>query len=144
MIRSMRSSAFLRFRRARFPLAGVVLALAVEGFAQAARAGDSDKAVARAHYETATRLYEIREYDKALLEYKSAYLAQPDPAFLFNIVAPTAIAQVFDPVAGTFRTTGSMGTARYQPTATLLLNGMVLVAGGSSSGGYLLSAELYK
>ena len=85
MIRPMRSSAFLRFRRARFPLAGVVIALAVGGFAQAARAGDSDKAVARAHYETATRLYEIREYDKALLEYKSAYLAQPDPAFLFNI-----------------------------------------------------------
>ena len=85
MIRSMRSSAFLRFGRARFPLAGVVLSLALAGFAQTARAGDNDKAVARAHYETATRLYDIREYDKALLEYKSAYLAQPDPAFLFNI-----------------------------------------------------------
>jgi tetratricopeptide (TPR) repeat protein len=85
MIRPMRSAVFLRFRRARFPLAGVVLALALAGFAQTAKAGDSDKAVARAHYETATRLYEIREYDKALIEYKSAYLAQPDPAFLFNI-----------------------------------------------------------
>jgi tetratricopeptide (TPR) repeat protein len=85
MIRFMRSSAFLRFGRERFSLAGVVLAFALAGFAQTARAGDNDKAVARAHYETATRLYEIREYDKALLEYKSAYLAQPDPAFLFNI-----------------------------------------------------------
>ena len=62
----------------------------------------------------------------------------------YDGVAPTAIAQVFDPVAGTFKTTGSMATARYQPTATSLLNGTVLVAGGSSSGGYLLSAELYK
>jgi hypothetical protein len=48
-------------------------------------AADSDKAVARGHYETATRLYELREYGKALDEYKAAYLAKPDPAFLFNI-----------------------------------------------------------
>jgi len=50
-----------------------------------AEASDNSRATAKARYETATRLYEIREYDKALLEYKSAYLAQPDPAFLFNI-----------------------------------------------------------
>jgi tetratricopeptide (TPR) repeat protein len=48
-------------------------------------AGEGDKAVARAHYETATRLYEIREYADALKEYKAAYLARPDAAFLFNI-----------------------------------------------------------
>jgi hypothetical protein len=46
---------------------------------------ESDKTVARAHYETATRLYDLREYSKALDEYKAAYLAKPDPAFLFNI-----------------------------------------------------------
>jgi hypothetical protein len=46
---------------------------------------ENDKAVARAHYETATRLYELREYAKALDEYKAAYMAKPDPAFLFNI-----------------------------------------------------------
>jgi hypothetical protein len=49
------------------------------------RAAESDKAIARAHYETATRLYEVREYAEALKEYKSAYVAKPDPAFLFNI-----------------------------------------------------------
>jgi tetratricopeptide (TPR) repeat protein len=48
-------------------------------------AGESDKVVARAHYETASRLYEIREYADALKEYKAAYVAKPDPAFLFNI-----------------------------------------------------------
>jgi tetratricopeptide (TPR) repeat protein len=55
------------------------------GLCGSAMGGESDKAAARARYETATRLYDIRDYDKALLEFKSAYLIQPDPAFLFNI-----------------------------------------------------------
>lgn len=50
-----------------------------------ANGGDNDKATAKSHYATATRLYEIREYEKALAEYKAAYVALPDPAFLFNI-----------------------------------------------------------
>jgi tetratricopeptide (TPR) repeat protein len=44
-----------------------------------------DKAMARAHYETAARLYDVGEYDRALVEFKDAYVAKPDPAFLFNI-----------------------------------------------------------
>jgi tetratricopeptide (TPR) repeat protein len=44
-----------------------------------------DKASARAHYETAARLYDVGEYDRALVEFKEAYVAKPDPAFLFNI-----------------------------------------------------------
>jgi tetratricopeptide (TPR) repeat protein len=47
--------------------------------------GDDGKVAAKAHYEAATRLYDIREYTKALEEYKAAYLAKPDAAFLFNI-----------------------------------------------------------
>src|SRR5512143_941496 len=46
---------------------------------------DADKAAAKAHYEAATRLYDIKEWAKALDEYKAAYLSKPDPAFLFNI-----------------------------------------------------------
>jgi hypothetical protein len=39
--------------------------------------------------------------------------------------------------------TGSMGTARAFPTATLLPNGKVLLAGGSNFSGTLRTAELY-
>jgi tetratricopeptide (TPR) repeat protein len=83
-MRAMRKSVFSRPRGGRFFVAVVLVVFAVGAWVPAAKAGDR-RATAKAHYETATRLYDIREYDKALREYKSAYLAQPDPAFLFNI-----------------------------------------------------------
>jgi hypothetical protein len=42
-----------------------------------------------------------------------------------------------------FLATGSMSIARSDATATLLNNGMVLIAGGLASGAYLSEAELY-
>jgi tetratricopeptide (TPR) repeat protein len=84
-MRVMLKSVFARCRRGRLSLAGVVVVLSPGGSGQIAQGGENDKVTAKAHYEKGTRLYEIREYDKALLEYKAAYLAQPDPAFLFNI-----------------------------------------------------------
>src|SRR5438874_1228212 len=45
--------------------------------------------------------------------------------------------------SGTWTPTGSLNTARYLHAASLLPNGMVLVAGGSGDAGVLASAELY-
>src|SRR5439155_3676182 len=44
---------------------------------------------------------------------------------------------------GTWSTTGSLNTGRDYHTATLLPNGMVLVAGGQNNSDFLASAELY-
>src|SRR5262249_41594454 len=46
-----------------------------------------------------------------------------------------ASAELFDPVAGTFSTTGEMITPRRLPTATLLADGRVLIAGGFLNNG---------
>jgi hypothetical protein len=60
-----------------------------------------------------------------------------------------ASAELYDPATGTFTATGNMTTPRYQHTATLLNNGMVLISGGHtysvgvSGVNDLDSAELY-
>ncbi|MFL6417205.1 MAG: kelch repeat-containing protein [Bryobacteraceae bacterium] len=54
-------------------------------------------------------------------------------------------AELYDPATGTWAATGSLGQGRLSHTATLLPNGMVLVAGGQDIGSNsLASAELYE
>ena len=52
-------------------------------------------------------------------------------------------AELYDPASGSWTATGSLNTARFYHTATLLPNGKVLVAGGYGNSGDLTSAELY-
>jgi hypothetical protein len=61
--------------------------------------------------------------------------------FLFAIGGhgPLAMAQS----AGTFTATGNMTTGRDNHTATLLLDGRVLIAGGQDDSSFLSSAEIY-
>jgi hypothetical protein len=53
-------------------------------------------------------------------------------------------AELYNPATGTFTTTGSLNEGRFQHTATLLNNGMVLITGGFGPNEVpLTSAELY-
>ena len=66
-------------------VAALMTAIPLAFAGDAGKGSDPSKAAALAHFETAGRLYDVREYGHALEEYKAAYLAKPDPAFLFNI-----------------------------------------------------------
>jgi len=52
----------------------------------------------------------------------------------------TASAEIYDPATSIFSPTGDMTTGRIEPTATLLLDGTVLILGGDIS---MSSAEIY-
>ena len=52
-------------------------------------------------------------------------------------------AELYDPASGTWTATGSLDSTHSKHTATLLPNGMVLIAGGYRKYGISASAELY-
>ena len=57
----------------------------------------------------------------------------------------SASAEVYDPTSGSFIVTGNLSTARQVHTATLIPNGMVLIAGGfTDANPGLTSAEIYQ
>ena len=52
-------------------------------------------------------------------------------------------AELYDPASGIWSEAVPLSEPRGSPTATLLFNGQVLVAGGENDNGLLLSTELY-
>ena len=58
-------------------------------------------------------------------------------------IASLASAELYDPTSGAWTATGGLNLGRYQHTATLLPNGLVLAAGGYGNFGLPASAELY-
>jgi N-acetylneuraminic acid mutarotase len=86
----------------------------------------------------------------AAREYHTATLL-PDGKVLVagGLTGPTnsvtiSSAELYNPISGTWTTTGSMTTNRYAHTATLLPNGKVLAVGGNNLGvGFHRTAELY-
>jgi hypothetical protein len=63
----------------------------------------------------------------------------------FGVGAGDASAELYNPAAGTWVNTGSLNTGRYFDTATLMPNGIVLIAAGdySEASGDLAGAELF-
>src|SRR5438045_986710 len=68
--------------------------------------------------------------------------AVADP-LLSGLAPVAALSSSDEPAGGTWTATGSLNTARYYHTATLLTNGKVLVAAGWDGFNPFTSAELY-
>ena len=66
-------------------LVGERPAIGAPGPALATPASENQVAEAKQHYAAATKFYDLAEYEGALREFKEAYRAVEDPAFLFNI-----------------------------------------------------------
>jgi tetratricopeptide (TPR) repeat protein len=66
-------------------VAGVVLLAAWLSAGQPARAADPRTESARQHSAQGDAYYKLEKYSNAIGEYEQAYLAKPDPSFLYNI-----------------------------------------------------------
>jgi N-acetylneuraminic acid mutarotase len=60
-----------------------------------------------------------------------------------NVYGDHTSVELYDPTTGTWSFTGDIDQERDSPTATLLANGKVLLAGGDDKNGPLASVELY-
>lgn len=64
---------------------GALLLLALSGFAGGAKPDEAKRAQARLEYDAGLKHYNLRDFDKALDKFRTAYLLVGEPALLFNI-----------------------------------------------------------
>jgi hypothetical protein len=85
------------------------------------------------------------EFIAVLLPSKKVLVAGGCTSYNVNgCVAVTTAAEVYDPTAGTWTSTGAMRAGRMAMTGTVLLNGKALIAGGQTAASDALgSSELY-
>jgi hypothetical protein len=83
-------------KRSRF----VLSILVVVGMVAVARAQSNSSVEARRHYEAGNTAYSLGEFVRAAEEYKAAYKARQDPAFLYNIAQAFRLAN--DPANAVF------------------------------------------
>ncbi len=63
----------------------VAVFLTLSGLAVAGKAEDAKKAEARARFEDGSKYYNLRDYEKALTEFRTVYLLTGQPSLLLNI-----------------------------------------------------------
>ena len=127
---------------------GLIALVAVVGIARPGGGVSGQNAIAHGHFESTGSIGVERTYNTATLLSdgrvlvvggKSVGAASSDGAY--------ASAELYDPTAGEFTTTGSMAVGRESHSATRLQDGRVLIAGGhdgtTSFGVALATAELY-
>jgi hypothetical protein len=85
-----------------------------------------------------------RGYHGMSLLFDHQVLAVGGSTLVGNKAVATDSAELFDPTTGNWSSAGSLAAGRIYPTATLLVSGKVLIAGGHSGSGTLSSAELYE
>ena len=86
-----------------------------------------------------------RGFDTATLLLAGRVLFAGGNPFTWTVIGPfIGSAELYDPTTGTFGQTGSLATARNLHTATLLLDGRVLITGGNDAKEHSVAlAELY-
>jgi len=111
---------------------------------------DQDVALTSAElYDPATGIFTLSQSTLPARRFHSATLLPSGQVLIAGGVASdthvntTTDARLYDPATDTFAATGSMATSRFYHTATLLQNGLVLVAGGYNDNGIVSGAELY-
>lgn len=94
---------------------------------------------------SATGSLTVRRCNYALAKLPNGEILVAGGATAQRFLGVTASAEIYNPTTGTWTRTGSMHQARQGATATVLPNGKILVAGGSTfiNGGAIATAELF-